>query len=272
MMNNLNATSALFPFNVAFRRSNIDSTTNFIAGNSQPNVLSRISGDRDKTDVPVNSQLNVLNYRDGDVDLLGSNSQLHAFNRFYENQVVHVSSSSASNSQQNYSNQNRNDLDDHDDEGNRNDLDDHDDEGESNVKKKGSKRKSCDSDEENEIIYDRPDTMRETQDYNTAAPVENDIKSESVSVAKTPNSFVSIGLLNGNSSSNCVSAIRKLVHDGYITVEDKTILFSEMIDCRLEGLKSALEVAYDVLSGNGDEWEEDFAFQCKSILKRLRDP
>jgi hypothetical protein len=260
MMNNHNATSAPFPFNVAFRRSNIDSTTNFIAGNSQPNVLSRISGDRDNTYVPVNSQLNVLNYRDGDVDLLGSNSQLHAFNRFYENQVVHVSSSSASNSQQNYSNQNRNDVDDHDDE------------GESNVKKKGSKRKSCDSDEENEIIYDRPDTMRETQDYNTAAPVENDIKSESVSVAKTPNSFVSIGLLNGNSSSNCVSAIRKLVHDGYITVEDKTILFTEMIDCRIEGVKSAVEAAYDVLSGNGDEWEEDFAFQCKSILKRLRDP
>lgn len=71
---------------------------------------------------------------------------------------------------------------------------------------------------------------------------------------------------------NCISSLRKLSNQGIISRKQKTILLTDIITCSARGEYSLVEVAYDLLCGEGDDKdaaEEDFADQCLVFASNL---
>ena len=71
---------------------------------------------------------------------------------------------------------------------------------------------------------------------------------------------------------NCISSLRKLANQGIISRKQKTILLTDIITCSARGEYSLVEVAYDLLCGEGDDIdaaEEDFADQCQVFASDL---
>jgi ketosteroid isomerase-like protein len=71
---------------------------------------------------------------------------------------------------------------------------------------------------------------------------------------------------------NCISSLRKLANQGIISRKQKTILLTDIITCSARGEYSLVEVAYDLLCGEGDDKdaaEEDFADQCQVFASNL---
>jgi ketosteroid isomerase-like protein len=90
----------------------------------------------------------------------------------------------------------------------------------------------------------------------------------------------SSGGMNGNSDSapkdalrqDCISALRKLAVQGSISSKQKRVLLTDIISCSAKGEFSMVEVAYELLCGEGDdkdEAEEEFADQCRVFAHSL---
>ena len=67
---------------------------------------------------------------------------------------------------------------------------------------------------------------------------------------------------------NCITALRKLAAKGEISAKQKRVLLTDIITCSAKGEFSMVEVAYELLCGEGEEEskdaaEEDFADQCR---------
>lgn len=65
---------------------------------------------------------------------------------------------------------------------------------------------------------------------------------------------------------SCISALRKLCDQGSISPKQKRLLLTDIISCSAKGEFSMVEVAYELLCGEGDDKEaaeEEFADQCR---------
>ncbi len=74
---------------------------------------------------------------------------------------------------------------------------------------------------------------------------------------------------------NCISALRKLCHQGSISPKQKRVLLTDIIACSAKGEFSMVEVAYELLCGEGedkDAAEEEFADQCRVFATSLSPP
>lgn len=74
---------------------------------------------------------------------------------------------------------------------------------------------------------------------------------------------------------NCISALRKLCTQGSISHNQKRLLLTDIISCSAKGEFSMVEVAYELLCGEGDDKdaaEEDFADQCRVFSSSLDTP
>jgi len=73
---------------------------------------------------------------------------------------------------------------------------------------------------------------------------------------------------------NCISALRKLCHQGSISQKQKRLLLTDIITCSAKGEFSLVEVAYELLCTEGDDKdaaEEDFADQCRVFAANIED-
>eukprot|EP00978_Attheya_sp_CCMP212_P028026 scaffold95598_cov46-Attheya_sp.AAC.1 len=73
---------------------------------------------------------------------------------------------------------------------------------------------------------------------------------------------------------NCISALRKLSVQGSISPKQKRLLLTDIITCSAKGEFSMVEVAYELLCGEGedkDAAEEEFADQCRVFASSLPD-
>jgi ketosteroid isomerase-like protein len=71
---------------------------------------------------------------------------------------------------------------------------------------------------------------------------------------------------------NCIATLRKLSSEGIISPKHKRMLLTDIITNSAHGKFSLVEVAYDLLCGEGDDKdaaEEDFAEQCKVFAATL---
>jgi len=67
---------------------------------------------------------------------------------------------------------------------------------------------------------------------------------------------------------NCISALRRLADQGTISAKQKRILLTDIISCSAKGEFSMVEVAYELLCGEGEDHdaaEEEFADQCRVL-------
>jgi hypothetical protein len=74
---------------------------------------------------------------------------------------------------------------------------------------------------------------------------------------------------------NCISALRKLCEQGSISPKQKRVLLTDIITCSSKGEFSHVEVAYELLCGEGedkDAAEEEFADQCRVFAHSLPEP
>jgi len=74
------------------------------------------------------------------------------------------------------------------------------------------------------------------------------------------------------SRQNCIVALRKLSTRGVISPNQKRMLLTDIITSAARGEYSLVEVAYDLICGEGDDSdaaEEDFAEQCKVFAGNL---
>lgn len=65
---------------------------------------------------------------------------------------------------------------------------------------------------------------------------------------------------------SCISALRKLCDQGSISPKQKRLLLTDIISCSAKGEFSMVEVAFELLCGEGDDKEaaeEEFADQCR---------
>eukprot|EP00978_Attheya_sp_CCMP212_P042304 scaffold255488_cov63-Attheya_sp.AAC.3 len=73
---------------------------------------------------------------------------------------------------------------------------------------------------------------------------------------------------------NCISALRKLSVQGSISPKQKRLLLTDIITCSAKGEFSMVEVAYELLWGEGedkDAAEEEFVDQCRVFASSLPD-
>lgn len=101
------------------------------------------------------------------------------------------------------------------------------------------------------------------KDGNNGAP-EKMSKSESASAAKQAGK----GFFKDALRQNCISALRKLCDQGSISPKQKRVLLTDIITCSSKGDFSMVEVAFELLCGEGDDdevdaAEEEFAEQCR---------
>ena len=73
---------------------------------------------------------------------------------------------------------------------------------------------------------------------------------------------------------SCITALRNLASKGEISKKQKRVLLTDIITCSAKGEFSMVEVAYELLCGEGDarskdEAEEDFADQCRVFAAGL---
>jgi len=73
---------------------------------------------------------------------------------------------------------------------------------------------------------------------------------------------------------SCITALRNLASKGEISKKQKRVLLTDIITCSAKGEFSMVEVAYELLCGEGDarskdEAEEDFADQCRVFAASL---
>lgn len=71
---------------------------------------------------------------------------------------------------------------------------------------------------------------------------------------------------------SCISALRKLCDQGSISAKQKMLLLTDIISCSAKGEFSMVEVAYELLCGEGDDKEaaeEEFADQCRVFARSL---
>lgn len=71
---------------------------------------------------------------------------------------------------------------------------------------------------------------------------------------------------------NCISALRKLTDQGSISLKQKRVLLTDIIACSAKGEFSMVEVAYELLCGEGDDKnaaEIEFAEQCRIFASSL---
>ena len=71
---------------------------------------------------------------------------------------------------------------------------------------------------------------------------------------------------------NCIATLRKLSSQGIISSKHKRMLLTDIITNSANGEYSLVEVAYDLLCGEGDDLdaaEEDFAEQCQVFASSL---
>lgn len=75
-----------------------------------------------------------------------------------------------------------------------------------------------------------------------------------------------------NVRQNCIATLRKLSSRGIISPKHKRMLLTDIITNSAKGEYSLVEVAYDLLCGEGDDKdaaEEDFAEQCQVFVATL---
>lgn len=71
---------------------------------------------------------------------------------------------------------------------------------------------------------------------------------------------------------NCITALRKLCDQGSISPKQKRVLLTDIITCSAKGEFSMVEVAYELLCGEGEDKEvaeEEFADQCRVFAHSL---
>jgi ketosteroid isomerase-like protein len=71
---------------------------------------------------------------------------------------------------------------------------------------------------------------------------------------------------------SCITALRKLADQGTISQKQKRVLLTDIISCSARGEYSMVEVAYELLCGEGDDQdvaEEEFADQCRVFFDSL---
>lgn len=71
---------------------------------------------------------------------------------------------------------------------------------------------------------------------------------------------------------NCITALRRLCNQGAISQKQKRVLLTDIITCSARGEFSMVEVAYELLCGEGDDKdaaEEEFADQCRVFANDL---
>jgi ketosteroid isomerase-like protein len=97
--------------------------------------------------------------------------------------------------------------------------------------------------------------------------------------SSSSSSSASGGITSGGSNGpkdvlrqNCISALRKLCNQGSISPKQKRVLLTDIITCSAKGEFSMVEVAYELLCGEGedkDAAEEEFAEQCRVFAHSL---
>lgn len=71
---------------------------------------------------------------------------------------------------------------------------------------------------------------------------------------------------------SCIMALRKLCDQGAISQKQKRVLLTDIISCSARGEYSMVEVAYELLCGEGDDKDvadEEFADQCRVFFESL---
>eukprot|EP00590_Aulacoseira_subarctica_P011419 CAMPEP_0172416152 /NCGR_PEP_ID=MMETSP1064-20121228/2588_1 /TAXON_ID=202472 /ORGANISM="Aulacoseira subarctica , Strain CCAP 1002/5" /LENGTH=615 /DNA_ID=CAMNT_0013153575 /DNA_START=50 /DNA_END=1897 /DNA_ORIENTATION=+ len=107
----------------------------------------------------------------------------------------------------------------------------------------------------------------------------NDEKQGSVRIVKRSSEKIS----SANKSSSgfkdemrqsCITALRRLCNQGSISNKQKRVLLTDIITCSSKGEFSMVEVAYELLCGEGDDKdaaEEEFAEQCRAFATTSMD-
>jgi hypothetical protein len=70
----------------------------------------------------------------------------------------------------------------------------------------------------------------------------------------------------------CIDSLRKLANEGRISPKQKRVLLTDIISCSSQGKESMVEVAYELLCGEGkdpEQAEEEFVDQCLVIAQSL---
>lgn len=101
-------------------------------------------------------------------------------------------------------------------------------------------------------------------------PEESSTKSPAASTGRGGSGTVPKDALR----QNCISALRKLSNQGSISPKQKRVLLTDIITCSAKGEFSMVEVAYELLCGEGedkDAAEEEFADQCRVFAQSLTD-
>jgi hypothetical protein len=73
----------------------------------------------------------------------------------------------------------------------------------------------------------------------------------------------------------CIDALRKLASEGRISPKQKRVLLTDIISCSSKGENSMVEVAYELLCGEGkdpEEAEEEFVDQCRVFAQSFSEP
>mmetsp|Transcript_11278 Transcript_11278/g.20883 ORF Transcript_11278/g.20883 Transcript_11278/m.20883 type:complete len:473 (-) Transcript_11278:194-1612(-) len=73
----------------------------------------------------------------------------------------------------------------------------------------------------------------------------------------------------------CIDSLRKLANEGRISPKQKRVLLTDIISCSSKGESSMVEVAYDLLCGEGkdpEEAEEEFVDQCRVLAQSFSEP
>ena len=114
------------------------------------------------------------------------------------------------------------------------------------------------------IIKEWAKSSSKRKDESDAPRAEKTSAGESVSESKQAGK----GLIKDALRQNCISALRKLCDQGSISPKQKRVLLTDIITCSSKGDFSMVEVAYELLCGEGDDDEEDtaeeeFAEQCR---------
>jgi hypothetical protein len=73
----------------------------------------------------------------------------------------------------------------------------------------------------------------------------------------------------------CIDSLRKLASEGRISPKQKRVLLTDIISCSSKGENSMVEVAYELLCGEGkdpEEAEEEFVDQCRVFAESFSEP
>jgi hypothetical protein len=101
---------------------------------------------------------------------------------------------------------------------------------------------------------------------------QNSKSSKSKKSASSGSDPSSDGGSKDNIRQSCITALRKLSNQGSISQKQKRVLLTDIISCSARGEYSMVEVAYELLCGEGDDKdvaEEEFADQCRVFFESL---